>query len=92
VKWTLGAQARAVSIGEVSVLAVAAMTPDGREQEQDVKFRTKVEPNEPMRGLEVPPKVVDALGGGKRPRVIITIKGHPGGAGSRSCVVATCSA
>jgi hypothetical protein len=26
--------------------------------------------------LEVPPEVVEALGGGKRPRVIITINGH----------------
>ena len=38
-----------------------------------MKFRAQVEPNEPMRGLEVPPQVVEALGGGKRPRVIITI-------------------
>jgi Bacteriocin-protection, YdeI or OmpD-Associated/Domain of unknown function (DUF1905) len=29
-----------------------------------------------MKGLEVPPQVVEALGGGKRPRVIITINGH----------------
>jgi hypothetical protein len=29
-----------------------------------------------MRGLEVPPEVVEALGGGKRPPVIITINGH----------------
>src|SRR5262245_45254478 len=41
-----------------------------------MKFRTHVEPPEPMRGLEVPPAVVDALGGGKRPPVIITINGH----------------
>jgi Bacteriocin-protection, YdeI or OmpD-Associated/Domain of unknown function (DUF1905) len=41
-----------------------------------MKFRSQVEPNEPMRGLEVPPKVVDALGAGKRPRVTITINGH----------------
>jgi hypothetical protein len=41
-----------------------------------MKFRAQVEPNEPMRGLEVPPQVVEALGGGKRPRVIITINGH----------------
>jgi Domain of unknown function (DUF1905) len=41
-----------------------------------MKFRAEVEPNEPMRGLEVPPQVVEALGGGKRPRVIITINGH----------------
>jgi Bacteriocin-protection, YdeI or OmpD-Associated/Domain of unknown function (DUF1905) len=41
-----------------------------------MKFRAQVEPNEPLRGLEVPPQVVEALGGGKRPRVIITINGH----------------
>ncbi len=41
-----------------------------------MKFRTYVEPPEPMRGLEVPPEVVEALGGGKRPRVTITINGH----------------
>jgi hypothetical protein len=43
-----------------------------------VKFRTYVEPPEPMRGLEVPPEVVEALGGGKRPPVTITINGHSG--------------
>ena len=41
-----------------------------------MKFRAYVEPPEPMRGLEVPQQVVEALGGGKRPRVIITINGH----------------
>jgi Bacteriocin-protection, YdeI or OmpD-Associated/Domain of unknown function (DUF1905) len=41
-----------------------------------MKFRARVEPNEPMRGLEVPAPVVEALGGGTRPRVIITINGH----------------
>jgi len=41
-----------------------------------MKFRARVEPNEPMRGLEVPQRVVDAFGGGRRPRVIITINGH----------------
>jgi Bacteriocin-protection, YdeI or OmpD-Associated/Domain of unknown function (DUF1905) len=41
-----------------------------------MKFRSFVEPPEPMRGLEVPPEVVEALGGGKRPAVIITINGH----------------
>lgn len=41
-----------------------------------MKFRTTVEPPEPMRGLEVPPHVVEELGEGKRPRVIITINGH----------------
>jgi Bacteriocin-protection, YdeI or OmpD-Associated/Domain of unknown function (DUF1905) len=41
-----------------------------------MKFRAFVEPPEPMRGLEVPPEVVEALGGGKRPAVTITINGH----------------
>jgi hypothetical protein len=41
-----------------------------------MKFRTYVEPPEPMRGLEVPPAVVESLGQGKRPRVTITINGH----------------
>jgi hypothetical protein len=45
-------------------------------QEQIMKFRADVEPTEPMRGLEVPEEVVDALGGGKRPPVSITINGH----------------
>jgi hypothetical protein len=39
-------------------------------------FRAVVEPPEPMRGLEVPEEVVEALGGGKRPAVTITINGH----------------
>ena len=29
-----------------------------------------------MKGLEVPPEVVDELGGGKRPPVVITVNGH----------------
>jgi hypothetical protein len=41
-----------------------------------MKFRTYVEPPEPMRGLAVPPEVVESLGQGKRPRVTITINGH----------------
>src|SRR5215831_20324011 len=41
-----------------------------------MKFRSYVEPPEPMRGLEIPPEVVEALGGGKRPTVTITINGH----------------
>ena len=41
-----------------------------------MKFRAHVEPPEPMRGLEVPPKVVAALGGGARPPVTITVNGH----------------
>src|SRR5262245_65613690 len=39
-----------------------------------MKFRTYVEPPEPMRGLEA--EVVESLGQGKRPRVTITINGH----------------
>jgi Bacteriocin-protection, YdeI or OmpD-Associated/Domain of unknown function (DUF1905) len=50
---------------------------DHRPQRREImKFRTYVEPPEPMRGLEVPPKVVESLGQGKRPRVTITINGH----------------
>ena len=41
-----------------------------------MKFRSHVEPPEPMRGLEVPQEVLEALGGGKRPAVTITINGH----------------
>ena len=41
-----------------------------------MKFRSHVEPPEPMRGLEVPPEVVEAPGAGKRPAVTITINGH----------------
>ncbi|GGM46607.1 YdeI/OmpD-associated family protein [Dactylosporangium sucinum] len=41
-----------------------------------MRFRTHVEPPEPMRGLEVPPEIVEALGGGARPPVTITVNGH----------------
>jgi hypothetical protein len=41
-----------------------------------MKFRARVEPPEPMKGLEVPPEIVEGLGGGKRPPVTITINGH----------------
>src|ERR1019366_2838268 len=41
-----------------------------------MRLRAEVEPPEPMRGLEVPEELVEALGGGKRPRVTITINGH----------------
>lgn len=41
-----------------------------------MKFRSEVEPHERMRGLEVPRQVVEALAGGARPPVIITINGH----------------
>jgi Bacteriocin-protection, YdeI or OmpD-Associated/Domain of unknown function (DUF1905) len=48
----------------------------GRGRERIMKFRTYVEPAERMRGLEVPQEVVDALGGGARPAVTITVNGH----------------
>jgi bifunctional DNA-binding transcriptional regulator/antitoxin component of YhaV-PrlF toxin-antitoxin module len=41
-----------------------------------VKFRATVEPVEPMRGLEIPKEVVEALGGAKRPPVTIIVNGH----------------
>ncbi|MER5353924.1 YdeI/OmpD-associated family protein [Kitasatospora sp. NPDC002551] len=41
-----------------------------------MRFTAQVEPPEPMRGLEVPPAVVAALGGGARPPVTITVNGH----------------
>ncbi|GAA5210776.1 YdeI/OmpD-associated family protein [Microbacterium kyungheense] len=41
-----------------------------------MKFLAVVEPPEPMRGLEVPPGVVEALGGGARPAVTIRINDH----------------
>lgn len=41
-----------------------------------MRFQAYVEPPEPMRGLEVPPEVVEALGNEKRPPVTITINGH----------------
>ncbi|MFH9726359.1 YdeI/OmpD-associated family protein [Streptomyces sp. NPDC017254] len=41
-----------------------------------MRFWTHVEPPEPMRGLEVPSEVVEALGGGARPPVTITVNGH----------------
>jgi hypothetical protein len=39
-----------------------------------MKFRTYVEPPEPMRGLEVPPEVVESLGQGKRPRLLFILE------------------
>ncbi|MGF0118549.1 YdeI/OmpD-associated family protein [Promicromonospora sp. Marseille-Q5078] len=41
-----------------------------------MRFRSVVEPAEKMKGLEVPPEVVEALGGGARPPVTITVHGH----------------
>ena len=41
-----------------------------------MNFRARVEPPEPMRGLEIPQEIVEALGAGGRPPVTITINGH----------------
>src|SRR5580765_1982187 len=42
-----------------------------------MKFRTKIlQAGETATGIEFPPKIVDALGAGKRPPVRVTIKGH----------------
>lgn len=41
-----------------------------------MKFRSLVEPPEPMRGLEVPAEIIDELDAGKRPPVTITVNGH----------------
>lgn len=41
-----------------------------------MRFRSVVEPPEPMRGLEVPCEVVQSLAGGARPRVKVTINDH----------------
>jgi hypothetical protein len=48
----------------------------GTRWQEQMMNRSYVEPPEPMRGLEVPPEAVEALGGGKRPAVTITINGH----------------
>ncbi|HEY0276673.1 MAG TPA: YdeI/OmpD-associated family protein [Solirubrobacterales bacterium] len=41
-----------------------------------MKFQADVEPPQPMRGLEVPAEVIEALGEGERPAVTITVNGH----------------
>jgi hypothetical protein len=41
-----------------------------------MRFQAEVEPPQPMRGLEVPAEVIEALGEGERPPVTITINGH----------------
>ncbi|MFW0793792.1 YdeI/OmpD-associated family protein [Gordonia sp. CPCC 205515] len=41
-----------------------------------MEFRAIVEPPEPMKGLEVPTGLVEDLGAGSRPRVIVTINSH----------------
>jgi len=50
----------------------------GQRIQKVVRFRSLVEPPEPMRGLEVPRTIVDRLGGGRRPAVNITLNGHSG--------------
>jgi hypothetical protein len=42
----------------------------------DVRFSAVVEPAGNATGVEVPAAVVDALGSGRRPKVVITIGGH----------------
>ena len=42
-----------------------------------MRFRTRIlQSGKTATGIEVPPKVVDALGSGKRPAVKVTINGH----------------
>lgn len=41
-----------------------------------MKFRAKVIPSGNATGVEVPQRVIDAFGSGKRPKVVITINGH----------------
>ncbi|MFT4081088.1 MAG: YdeI/OmpD-associated family protein [Nocardioides sp.] len=41
-----------------------------------MRFHSRVEPPEPMRGLEVPAEVVASLTDAARPRVRVTINGH----------------
>lgn len=42
-----------------------------------MKFAATVESaGKTATGIEVPPEVVDALGGGKRPKVAVTVNGH----------------
>lgn len=40
------------------------------------EFTAVVEPHEKMQGLEVPEAAVEELGGGRRPRVAVTVNGH----------------
>ena len=41
-----------------------------------MKFRARVIPSGNATGVEVPERVIDTLGSGKRPKVAITINGH----------------
>jgi hypothetical protein len=45
-------------------------------EEAKMKFRSEVEPPQPMHGLEVPAEVIEALGEGERPPVVIRVNGH----------------
>jgi hypothetical protein len=45
-------------------------------EEAKMKFSSEVEPPQPMHGLEVPATVIEALGEGERPPVVITVNGH----------------
>ena len=48
-----------------------------RRLEGKVQFRTKIlQAGKTATGIEFPPKIVDALGGGKRPPVRVTINEH----------------
>ena len=42
------------------------------------KFKTKLRQAEDMNatGIEIPEKIIEALGQGKRPKVVLTVKGH----------------
>jgi hypothetical protein len=54
-----------------------------------MRFRAEVQPPEPMRGLEVPEELLEAFGGGKRPRMTITINGHSWTSRVPSCAAGT---
>lgn len=42
-----------------------------------MRFRTAIlETGKTAAGIEVPPEIVDALGAGKRPKVLVTIRGY----------------
>ena len=41
-----------------------------------MRFRSEVEPPQPMHGLEVPAAVIEELGAGERPPVTIRVNGH----------------
>ena|ERR1700761_3157415 len=41
-----------------------------------MRFKSEVEPPQPMHGLEVPARVIEELGEGERPPVTIRVNGH----------------